>query len=162
VDEFGGDLAGRTKFPLAVAEAVRDAVPDDLPVFVRISATDWVDGGWDLPQSIEFARMLKEIGVDLIDCSSGGLVSYAEIPVGPNYQVPFAEAIRREAAIATSAVGMITEPMQAEAILENGQADAIMIARQFLREPYLAFRAAQELGAGIRVPQQYGRAIDLG
>ncbi|MEP6789167.1 MAG: tRNA-dihydrouridine synthase, partial [Acidobacteriota bacterium] len=161
MDEFGGDLAGRTKFPLSVAKAVREAVPDDRPVFVRISATDWVEGGWDLPQSIEFSKMLKEVGIDLIDCSSGALVSYAQIPVGVNYQVPFADAIRRDAGIATAAVGMITEPKQAEEILQNGQADAIMVARQFLREPYLAFRAAKELGVSIDVPKQYRRAIDL-
>ena len=160
-DEYGGDLAGRTKLPMDVAKAVRDEVPQHIPIFVRISATDWADGGWDLEQSIEFAKMLKHAGIDLIDCSTGGLVSYAQIPVEPNYQVPFAEAIRRKAGIATAAVGMITEPQQAEAILDAGQADAIMVARQFLREPYLAFRAAKELGASIDVPKQYGRAIDL-
>lgn len=160
-DEYGGDLRGRTRFPLAVSKAVREAVPDDIPVFVRISATDWAEGGWDLPQSIEFSKMLKDVGIDLIDCSSGALVSYAQIPVEPNYQVPFAEAIRREAGIATSAVGLITEPKQAEEILQNNQADAIMIARQFLREPYFAFRTAKELGDVIDVPKQYGRAIDL-
>jgi len=160
-DEYGGDLAGRMKLPLAVAEAVREAVPEHIPIFVRISATDWAEGGWDLEQSIEFSKKLKAIGIDLIDCSSGGLVSNAKIPVEPNYQVPFAEAIRREAKIATAAVGMITEPQQAEAILKAGQADAIMVARQFLREPYMAFRAAQELGASVDVPRQYGRAIDL-
>ena len=160
-DEYGGDLAGRTRLPLAVARAVRDAVPDHLPVFVRISATDWAEGGWDLPQSIEFSKMLKGIGIDLIDCSSGGVVADAVIPVATNYQVPFAEAIRREGDIATAAVGLITEPKQAEEILEKGLADAIMIARQFLREPYMAFRAAKELGISIDVPNQYGRAIDL-
>lgn len=158
-DEFGGDLAARTRFPLAIAKAVREAVPENIPVFVRISATDWADSGWDLPQSIEFSKMLKDIGIDLIDCSSGALVSYAQIPAEPNYQVPFAEAIRREAGIATSAVGLITEPQQAEEILQNGQADAIMIARQFLREPYIAFRGAKELGSSVDVPKQYGRAI---
>lgn len=162
-DEYGGDLAGRTKLPLDIAKAVRDEVPQHIPIFVRISATDWVDGGWDLEQSIEFTRLLKAVGIDLIDCSSGGLVFDAQIPVDPNYQVPFAEAIRQEAGIATSAVGLITDPSQAEAILEGGQADAIMVARQFLREPYFAFRAAKELGDGelAGVPNQYGRAIDL-
>jgi 2,4-dienoyl-CoA reductase-like NADH-dependent reductase (Old Yellow Enzyme family) len=161
MDEYGGDFAGRAKLPLEVAAAVREAVPEHIPIFVRISATDWAEGGWDLEQSIEFAKKLKGIGIDLIDCSSGGLVTYAQIPVEPNYQVAFAEAIRREAGIATAAVGLITEPQQAEAILEAGQADAIMVARQFLREPYLAFRAAQELGGNVEVPKQYGRAIDL-
>ncbi len=159
-DEYGGDLAGRIRLPLAVAHAVRDAVPDNLPVFVRISATAWAEGGWDLPQSIEFSKMLKNIGIDLIDCSSGGAVSDAVIPVATNYQVPFSEAICREANIATAAVGLITEPKQAEEILEKGHADAIMIARQFLREPYLAFRAAKEQGVSIDVPNQYARAID--
>lgn len=160
-DEFGGDLTGRTRLPLEVAKAVREVVPEHLPVFVRISATDWADGGWNLPQSIELSKMLKDIGIDLIDCSSGGAVADATIPAAPNYQVPFADAIRREAGIATAAVGLITEPRQAEEILAGGQADAIMIARQFLREPYLAFRAAKELGISIDVPNQYGRAIDL-
>jgi 2,4-dienoyl-CoA reductase-like NADH-dependent reductase (Old Yellow Enzyme family) len=158
-DEFGGDFAGRTRLPLAIARAVRNAVPDGLPLFMRISATDWVEDGWDLPQSIEFSKLLKETGIDLIDCSSGGLVANAVIPVAPNYQVPFADAIRREAGVTTAAVGLITEPKQAEEILQNGQADAIMVARQFLREPYLAFRAAAELGDSIHVPKQYGRAI---
>ena len=160
-DEYGGDRAGRMKFPLEIARAVREAVPENVPIFTRISATDWAEGGWDLGDSIEFAKRLKAIGIDLIDCSSGGLVSYAQIPVEPNYQVPLAEAIRREAGIATSAVGLITEPHQAEAILQAGQADAVMIARQFLREPYLPFRFAKELGVSIDVPNQYGRAIDL-
>jgi 2,4-dienoyl-CoA reductase-like NADH-dependent reductase (Old Yellow Enzyme family) len=118
-----------------------------------------VEGGWDLPQSIEFSKLLKDLGIDLIDCSSGGLVADAVIPVAPNFQVPFADAIRREAGIATVAVGLITEPKQAEEILRNGQADAIMVARQFLREPYLAIRAAKELEAKIDIPKQYGRAI---
>ena len=160
-DEYGGDLVGRTRLPLAVVKAVRDAMPETMPLFVRISATDWVEGGWDLPQSVEFSKMLKEAGVDLIDCSSGALVPYAKIPTEPNYQVPFADAIRREAEILTSAVGLITEPQQAEEILKSGKADAIMAARQFLREPYLAFRAAKELGGSVDVPRQYGRAIDL-
>jgi len=160
-DEYGGDFAGRTRLPLAVAAAVRGAMPDSMPLFVRISATDWVEGGWDLPQSIEFAKLLKGVGVDLIDCSSGALVPYAKIPVERNYQVPFAEAIRAETGIATSAVGLITEPKQAEEIVESGKADAIMAARQFLREPYFAFRAAKELKDTIDVPRQYGRAIDL-
>jgi 2,4-dienoyl-CoA reductase-like NADH-dependent reductase (Old Yellow Enzyme family) len=150
------------RFPLEVIEKVRAAVPDGLPVIVRISATDWAEGGWDLEQSVEFAKRLKEAGVDMIDCSSGGLVPYAKIEIGPGYQVPFAETIRREAGIATVAVGMITEPEQAEAILRDGKADAIMVAREFLREPYLGIRAASELGGTLDVPRQYGRAIDLG
>ncbi|MFT3744931.1 MAG: NADH:flavin oxidoreductase/NADH oxidase [Pyrinomonadaceae bacterium] len=160
-DDYGGDLAGRMKLPVEIAEAVRNAVPEHIPVFTRISATDWADGGWDLEQSIEFAEKLKGIGIDLIDCSSGALVPYAQIPVEPNYQVPFAEAIRSEVGIATAAVGLITESQQAEAILKAGQADAVMVARQFLREPYLAFRFAKELGVTVDVPKQYSRAIDL-
>jgi 2,4-dienoyl-CoA reductase-like NADH-dependent reductase (Old Yellow Enzyme family) len=160
-DDCGGDLEGRMKFPLEVAAAVRSTVPQDIPLFVRISATDWATGGWDLEQSIEFCRRLKTIGIDLIDCSTGGLVTDAVIPVKPNYQVSFAAAIRREAQIATAAVGLITEPEQAEAILQNGEADAVMVARQFLRDPYLGFHAAKELGEQVDVPKQYGRAIDL-
>lgn len=160
-DKYGGDLDSRMRLPLAVAAAVRGAIPDRVPMFVRISATDWVDGGWDLQQSIEFAKQLKAAGVDLIDCSSGALVPYAEIPAAPNFQVPFAEAVRRDAGIATAAVGLITEAAQAERILTSGHADAVMVAREFLRDPYLAFRAARELGDSIEVPKQYARGIDL-
>ncbi|MGI8468187.1 MAG: NADH:flavin oxidoreductase/NADH oxidase [Pyrinomonadaceae bacterium] len=161
-DEYGGSLEDRMRFPLESARKIRAAVPDELPVFVRISATDWTAGGWDLEQSIEFCKRLKEIGIDLIDCSTGGNVPHARIPVAPNYQVSFAAAIRAEVGIATGAVGMITEPRQAEEILQKGEADAIFIARQFLREPYFPFRAARELGASVDyVPKQYGRAIEI-
>jgi 2,4-dienoyl-CoA reductase-like NADH-dependent reductase (Old Yellow Enzyme family) len=158
-DEFGGSIENRMRFPLAVASAVRNAVPEGMAIFVRISATDWAAGGWDVEQSIGFCKQLKEIGIDLIDVSSGGLVPYAKIVVGPGYQVPFARDIRREAVIATAAVGMITEPLQAEQVLESGDADAIFVARQFLREPYLGVRAADELDGDLDIPQQYGRAI---
>jgi 2,4-dienoyl-CoA reductase-like NADH-dependent reductase (Old Yellow Enzyme family) len=158
-DEYGGSFENRTRLPLIIAGAMRSAVPDKLPVFVRISATDWAEGGWDLAQSVEFCRLLKETGIDLVDCSSGGLVPYAKIQVGPNYQVPFAAEIRLKAGIATAAVGLITEPVQAEDILQKGDADAVMIARQFLREPYFTFRAARELGVQVDPPVQYGRAI---
>ena len=157
-DGFGGPLENRMRFPLRVASAVRAAFPAERPVFVRISATDWADGGWDLDQSVVFSRELKELGVDLVDCSSGGLVPYAKVAVGPGYQVPFAEAIRRGAGIPTAAVGMITEPRQAEAILAEGKADAIVMARAFLRDPYWPMHAAKELGAEIEWPVQYGRA----
>ncbi|MDL2719204.1 MAG: NADH:flavin oxidoreductase/NADH oxidase [Acidobacteriota bacterium] len=157
-DGFGGPLENRMRFPLRVAGAVREAFPAGRPVFVRISATDWTDGGWDLAQSIVFSRCLKELGVDLVDCSSGGNVANAKIPVAPGYQVPFAEAIRREAGIATAAVGMITEPRQAEELLGAGRADAIFMARAFLRDPYWPQRAARELGADVTWPIQYGRA----
>lgn len=157
-DEYGGSFENRVRFPLEVARAVRAAFDDDLPVFIRISATDWTEGGWDLEQSIEFAKKLKEIGVDLIDCSSGGVIAGVKIPVAPGYQVPFAAAIRKEAQIATAAVGMITEPEQAEAIISNGEADAVFLARAFLREPYWALHAAKALGADAPFPVQYERA----
>jgi 2,4-dienoyl-CoA reductase-like NADH-dependent reductase (Old Yellow Enzyme family) len=160
-DEYGGSFENRTRFPLEVISQIRAVVPANLLVFVRISATDWTEGGWDLAQSIEFCRKLKEIGVDLIDCSTGGNVPRAQIPVAPNYQVPFAAEIRRQSGILTAAVGMITEPQQAEEILRKGEADAVMIARQFLREPYFPFRAARELGDQVDVPKQYGRAIEI-
>ncbi len=146
------------RFPLRVAGAVREAIPADRPVFVRISATDWADGGWDPAQSIVFSRCLRELGVDLVDCSSGGLVPYAKVPVGPGYQVPFAEAIRRDAGIATAAVGMITAAAQAEEILASGKADAIVMARAFLRDPYWPLHAAKELGVEVEWPVPYGRA----
>lgn len=157
-DEYGGTLENRMRFPLRVARAVRQAFPADRPVFVRISATDWAEGGWDLPQSIELSKLLKKDGVDLVDCSSGGLVPNAKVAVGPGYQVPFAEAIRREAGVPTAAVGMITTPRQAEEILRTGKADAIVMARAFLRDPYWPLHAAQELGADVEWPVPYGRA----
>jgi 2,4-dienoyl-CoA reductase-like NADH-dependent reductase (Old Yellow Enzyme family) len=161
-DEYGVSLENRMRFPLAVAQKVRAAVPENLPVFVRISATDWVETGWDPEQSIEFCRVLKEIGIDLIDVSTGGNVSDAQIPVAPGYQVPFAAEIRKRAGIATGAVGMITNAAQAEEILQNGEADAVLIAREFLRDPYFPLTAAKELGEDLEyVPKQYGRAIDL-
>jgi len=157
-DDYGGSLANRLRLPVRIARTVREVWPERLPLFVRISATDWVEGGWDLAQSIALANELKQVGVDLIDCSSGGQVPHAEIPLGPGYQVPFAEAIRREAGIATGAVGMITEPAQAEQIIASGQADAVLLAREFLREPYWPQRAAHALGAKVAWPSQYGRA----
>ena len=159
-DELGAGLQGRMRFPLAVAAAVREAVPANLPVTVRLSATDWTEGGWDLEQSIEFAMRLKAVGIDMIDVSTGGNVPDAKIPVGPGFQVPFSEAIRREAAIPTAAVGMITEPAQAEEILQKGQADQVLLARAFLRDPYWAHNAAKALGVpeACKLPIQYGRA----
>jgi len=159
-DEFGGSLENRMRFPLQVAAAVRESVPSNLPVFVRISATDWTDGGWDLEQSVEFCKELKKLGIDLIDVSTGGNVPHAEIPVRPGYQVSFGAAIRGKVQIPTAAVGMITESQQAEDILRKDEADAILIARQFLRDPYWPFRTARELGAKADIPRQYGRAID--
>lgn len=160
-DEYGGSLKNRMRFLLETARKVREAVPENLPVFVRVSATDWTENGWDLEQSIELCKQLKEIGIDLIDVSTGGNVPDAKIPVAPNYQVSFASEIRKQAGIATGAVGMITEAKQAEEILQEAQADAILIAREFLRDPYFPFTAAKELGGEVDVPKQYGRAIDL-
>lgn len=157
-DAYGGSFENRTRLALTIAERTRKAWPSHLPLFVRISATDWVEGGWDLDQSIELSRRLGEVGVDLIDCSSGALVPTANIPTTPGYQVPFAEAIRREAKLPTGAVGLITTGQQAEAILANGQADAVLIGREMLRDPYFPLRAARELGVEVRWPKQYLRA----
>ncbi|MFZ5427521.1 MAG: NADH:flavin oxidoreductase/NADH oxidase [Thermodesulfobacteriota bacterium] len=158
-DDYGGSLENRMRLPLETVRAVRDVLPQDMPLFARISATDWVDGGWDLEQSVVLAGELKKLGVDLIDVSTGGLVPYAKIPVGPGFQVPFAAAIRERAKVMTSAVGLITEPAQAEDILASGKADMVMLGRQMLREPYWALRAAQELGVEPSWPVQYGYAV---
>jgi 2,4-dienoyl-CoA reductase-like NADH-dependent reductase (Old Yellow Enzyme family) len=157
-DEFGGSFENRIRFPLAVAQRLRELWPADKPVFVRISATDWVDGGWKIADSIEFARRLKDVGIDLVDCSSGGLVADAKIPVGPGYQTPLSAAIRESAHIATGAVGLVTSPVQAEQILATGQADAVLLARELLRNPYWPLVAARKLGAAIEWPKQYLRA----
>jgi len=157
-DTYGGSFENRTLLIREIVAAVRSSWPKGAPLFVRISATDWVEGGWDLKQSIELARSLKQLGVDLIDCSSGGTVPHAKIPAGPGYQTPFAQRIRHEAEILTGAVGMITSPVQAEQIIGTGQADAILIAREFLRDPYWPLRAATELGQSISWPVQYLRA----
>jgi 2,4-dienoyl-CoA reductase-like NADH-dependent reductase (Old Yellow Enzyme family) len=158
MDEFGGTLENRMRFPLSVARAVREVWPGDLPLFVRISATDWVEGGWDLAQSVELCRRLKDIGIDLIDCSSGGSVPDAVIPVGPGYQTPFATAIRKEVGIATGTVGFITVPAQAEQIIATGLADAVVLARELLRNPYWPMQAAKALGIEQAWPVQYLRA----
>ena len=157
-DDYGGPLERRMRFPLAVAKAVRAVVPARLPLFVRISATDWVDGGWDLAQSIAFARALKAEGVDLVDCSTGGLVADAKIPAGPGYQTPFATAIRREVEIATGTVGLITDALQAEQVVATGLADVVFMAREFLRDPYWPLHAARRLHADVDWPVQYERA----
>jgi 2,4-dienoyl-CoA reductase (NADPH2) len=159
-DRWGGSLENRTRLTREVAAALREAMPADMPLFIRISCTDWVEGGWDLPQSIELARMLKPIGVDLIDCSSGALVKGAKIPIGPGFQVPFAEAIRKEAEIMTGAVGMITDPQQADQIIASGQADLAFLAREMLREPYWALKSQKALGASPSWPLQYGYAVN--
>jgi 2,4-dienoyl-CoA reductase-like NADH-dependent reductase (Old Yellow Enzyme family) len=157
-DDYGGSLQNRTRFPLSVARAVRESWPAGFPLFVRISCTDWVDGGWNLAQSVELSRQLKEIGVDLIDCSSGGLVPYAKIPVGPGYQTPFAAEIRSKVDISTGAVGLITDPVQAEQILMTGQADVIIMARELLRNPYWPLHAAKTFNLDAPWPRQYQRA----
>jgi 2,4-dienoyl-CoA reductase-like NADH-dependent reductase (Old Yellow Enzyme family) len=157
-DAYGGSLENRMRLLLRIARILRDEWPARLPLFVRISATDWAEGGWDLPQSIELSRRLKEIGVDLIDCSSGGLVPGAKVPIRPGYQVPFSEAIHREVGIATGAVGMIIEAQQAEKIIAEGQADVVLLAREMLRDPYWPLHAAQQLGVDVVWPEQYERA----
>jgi 2,4-dienoyl-CoA reductase-like NADH-dependent reductase (Old Yellow Enzyme family) len=157
-DEYGGSFDNRIRFGLETIEAVRAVWPDELPLLLRISATDWVDGGWDIEQSVELARRVKPLGVDLIDCSSGGSSLEQKIPLGPGYQVPFAERIRREVEIPTGAVGLITEARQADQIVSSRQADLVLLAREFLRDPYFPVRASRELGVKPDPPAQYLRA----
>jgi 2,4-dienoyl-CoA reductase-like NADH-dependent reductase (Old Yellow Enzyme family) len=159
-DRYGGPFENRVRFLIETTRAVRSAWPDRLPLGMRLSCTDWADGGWDIEQSVELARLLKAEGVDLIDCSSGGLVPNAKIPVGPGYQVPFAECIRREAGIATAAVGMISEPTHADEIVRNGRADMVLLARELLRDAEWPLRAARALrqAAALKPPVQYERA----
>jgi 2,4-dienoyl-CoA reductase (NADPH2) len=159
-DRYGGSFENRARLLLEVVVSVRGVIPEGMPLFVRISATDWVEGGWDLEQSIALGRELPRRGADLIDCSTGGLVARARIPVKAGYQVPFAERIRKEAGIKTAAVGLITEPEQAEAIIRSGQADLIMLGRVLLRKPYWPLHAARVLGQEVAWPVQYGRARD--
>ena len=161
-DAYGGSFENRTRMLRETVAAIRGALPDSCPVLVRISSTDWTEGGWDLEQSIALARELRGIGVDAIDCSSGGNVEKAEIPIGPGYQVPFAARIRREAEIATAAVGMITAPAQADQIIRNGAADLVLLARELLRDPYWPLHAAQALGETVSWPAQYMRAAPRG
>jgi 2,4-dienoyl-CoA reductase-like NADH-dependent reductase (Old Yellow Enzyme family) len=158
-DGYGGSLANRMRLAVEVTEAVRAAVGDDVPVLVRISTTDWVDGGWTVDDSVELAGALKAAGADLIDCSSGGAALAAEIPVGPGYQVPNAARVRAGAGVPTAAVGLITEPEQAEEILAEGQADLVLLGRELLRDPYWPGRAAMKLGAEPGWPAQYRRAF---
>ncbi|RCS30552.1 NADH:flavin oxidoreductase/NADH oxidase [Rhodanobacter denitrificans] len=158
-DRYGGSLENRTRLVREVIFAVREVWPAELPLWLRLSATDWADeGGWDIGQSVELARQVKPLGVDLIDVSSGGLLPHAKIPLAPGYQVPFAAQIRREAGVATGAVGLITGAEQAAQIVANGDADVVLIARESLRDPYFPRRAAQQLGAKIDAPAQYQRA----
>lgn len=157
-DELGGSRENRMRFPLRVAKVVRETWPQHLPVFVRISASDWVEGGWGLDDSLELVRQLKAIGIDLVDCSSGGLVPDAKIPAGPGFQTPFATAIREKTGMPTGAVGFITDPVQAEQIVATGLADAVFLARQMLRDPYWPLHAARSLGVEVAWPAQYDRA----
>jgi 2,4-dienoyl-CoA reductase-like NADH-dependent reductase (Old Yellow Enzyme family) len=158
-DRYGGSLENRMRLDVEVVTALRRVMPSDMPLFTRISCTDWVEGGWDLQQSIELARALKPIGVDVMDCSSGALIRGAKIPIAPGYQVPFAAAIRKKANIMTAAVGMITDPQQAEQIVASGAADLTLLAREMLREPYWALKAEAALGAEQEWPIQYGYVV---
>ncbi len=157
-DAYGGPFENRTRLLREVVAAVRDGWPERLPLFVRLSATDWVEGGWDLEQSVELAKALSDLGVDLVDCSSGGLVPRAEIPLGPGYQVPFAARIRAEAGLPTGAVGLITDPQQAEDILAQGSSDLVLLGRELLRNPRWPLAAAQALHTEIPWPASYARA----
>lgn len=157
-DAWGGSFENRTRLLREVVSAVRGAWPDDLPLLVRLSATDWVPGGWDVEQSVELCRALRALGVDLVDVSSGGLVPNAKVPAGPGYQTGFAERIRREAGIATGAVGLITSPEQADHVVRTGQADLVLLARELLRDPHFPLRAAKALGHDGPWPRQYARA----
>jgi 2,4-dienoyl-CoA reductase-like NADH-dependent reductase (Old Yellow Enzyme family) len=157
-DAYGGSFDNRVRLCIEVVDGVRSVWPEKMPLFVRISSTDWKEGGWDIEQSVELARRLRDHGVDLVDCSSGGAVADVKIPIGPGYQVPFAERIRKDAGIATGAVGLITEPAQAEEIIRTGRADCVLLARELLRDPYWPLRAARELGHAVPWPVQYLRA----
>jgi 2,4-dienoyl-CoA reductase-like NADH-dependent reductase (Old Yellow Enzyme family) len=161
-DRYGGSFANRTRLALEVVDAVRSEWPEHLPLFVRISATDWADGGWNPDESVQLAHLFREHGVDLVDVSSGGLVADAKVPAAPGYQVGFAARIRHEAGVATAAVGLITEPGQANAIIANGEADLTLLARAMLRDPYWAIHAAAALGESVSWPKQYLRAAPQG
>ncbi len=158
-DEYGGSFENRIRMLLETVSAVRAEWPEELPLAVRVSCTDWMPAGWNIDETVELARRLKASGIDLVDCSSGGTSPAARVPVAPGYQVDFAARVRAEAGIATAAVGLITEPAQAEAIIADGRADLVLLARAFLREPYWPIRAARELGAPPPVPAQYLRAF---
>ena len=157
-DQYGGSFENRIRFLIEIIDGIQSVWPHELPLFVRISSTDWAEGGWDEKDSVQLAKMLKDKKVDLIDCSSGGLVSHVRIPTGPGYQVPFAATLKKETGILTGAVGLITEVQQAEDILAKGEADLIMIARASLRDPYFPLHAAKVLGEDIKWPVQYERA----
>ena len=157
-DAYGGSFENRTRLLRETVTAIRGVWPEHLPLLVRISATDWLEGGWTIEESVEVSRQLMPLGVDLIDCSSGGIAPGARIPIGPAYQTPFAERIRRETRMPTGAVGLITEARQADEIIRSGRADIVLLAREMLRDPYFPLHAAKELGAEVRWPEQYLRA----
>jgi 2,4-dienoyl-CoA reductase-like NADH-dependent reductase (Old Yellow Enzyme family) len=157
-DAYGGPLANRARLCLEVVAALRAVVPDAVPVVVRISATDWADGGWTVEESVQLAAWLKAADVDMVDVSSGGLASGVRIPIGPGYQVPFARQVRHGAGITTASVGLITDPAQAEAIVRDGDADMVLLARELLRQPHWPLLAAHALGTPVRWPDQYERA----
>ncbi|MDD2850914.1 MAG: NADH:flavin oxidoreductase/NADH oxidase [Desulfuromonadaceae bacterium] len=161
-DRYGGSFENRTRLVKDVVREVRTVWPENLPLLVRVSATDWVEGGWDVEQSVELVRQLMPLGVDLVDCSSGGCVPRANIPLGAGYQTGFAGQVRRETGCKTGAVGMITAPAQADHIIRSGQADLVLLARELLRDPYWPFRAARELGLSTPWPAQYVRAAPPG
>jgi 2,4-dienoyl-CoA reductase-like NADH-dependent reductase (Old Yellow Enzyme family) len=158
-DAYGGSRENRMRFPLEVARAVREALPPELPLLVRVSATDWGEGGWGLEDTLVFAEKLKELGVDLLDLSSGGVVPGVRVPVAPGFQVPFADAVRKRVGMRTGAVGLITTPEQAETVLQAGSADLVLLGRVLLRDPYFPLRAARALGAEAPIPPQYQRAF---
>jgi 2,4-dienoyl-CoA reductase-like NADH-dependent reductase (Old Yellow Enzyme family) len=158
-DLYGGSRENRMRFPLEVAKAVREALPPELPLLVRVSATDWAEGGWALEDTLAFAERLKVLGVDLLDLSSGGVVPGVRVPAAPGFQVPFADAVRKRVGLATGAVGLITTPEQAETILQAGSADLVLLGRVLLRDPYFPLKAAKALGAEAGVPPQYLRGF---
>ncbi|MBJ6762876.1 NADH:flavin oxidoreductase/NADH oxidase [Myxococcaceae bacterium JPH2] len=159
-DRYGGTFENRTRLLLDVVRAVRSRWPESMPVFVRLSATDWVENGWTVEDSVALAKRLAPEGVDLVDCSSGGLIPGVKVPVGPGYQTPLAERVRRDAGVLTGAVGMIRSAMQAEHVLRTGQADVVILARELLRDPYWPLRAARQLKEDVAWPPQYARAKD--
>ncbi len=157
-DSYGGGLEDRMRLLVEIASELRQVMPDEMPLFTRISATDWAEGGWDIGEAVKLAKALKDAGVDLVDCSSGGLVAHAKIPLEPGYQVPFSERIRHEAKILTGAVGLITTPEQADEIIKSGKADLVLLAREMLRDPYWPLHAASALKQKSNWPKQYLRA----
>jgi len=158
-DQYGGSFENRIRFLVEIIGAIRVEWPQEHPLFLRVSATDWIEGGWTVDDSVELARRVRPVGVDLIDCSSGGLVPHAKIEPGPGYQVPFARRIRSEAGILTGAVGMITEAEQSQSVIRDAEADLVLLAREFLRDPYFPMQAARQLGRPVLAPKQYLRAF---